>query len=193
MAIEQVLYKDYLISIDYDEDPMNPREWDNVGTMVCFHNKYTLGDKHNLESPDFSSWSEVRDHIEAEEGAMVILPLFLYDHSGISMSVGAPRAQHASWDSGQVGFIYLTDGDMVRESITSLDQAESLLRWEVEAYNRYLTGQVYTYRIERQSTCDSCNHTSAEFWDAAGGWESTDDAMKEAMQIVDRQTAQVDA
>jgi hypothetical protein len=193
MPIEQVLYKDYLISIDYDEDPMNPREWDNVGTMVCFHNKYTLGDKHNLESPDFSSWSEVRDHIEAEEGAMVILPLFLYDHSGISMSVGAPRAQHASWDSGQVGFIYLTDGDMVRESITSLGQAESLLRWEVEAYNRYLTGQVYTYRIERQSTCDSCNHTSAEFWDAAGGWESTDDAMKEAMQIVDRQTAQVDA
>lgn len=193
MAIEQVLYKDYLISIDYDWDPVNPREWDNFGTMVCFHGKYTLGDKHGIESPDFSSWSEVRDHIEADLGGMVILPLYLYDHSGISMSVGAPRAQHASWDSGQVGFIYCTDGDMVAEGVKDLEYAETLLRGEVAAYNRFLTGQVYTYRIERQSTCDSCSHTSAEFLDSCSGWDSVDDAMKEAMQVVDYQSAQVSA
>lgn len=193
MPIEQTLYKDYLISIDYDSDPMNPREWDNFGTMVCFHGKYTLGDKHDLQSPDYSSWAEVRDAIEADLGAMVILPLYLYDHSGISMSVGASRGQHAAWDSGQVGFIYCTDGDMVDNGIKDLDQAEALLRGEVEAYNRYLTGQVYTYRIERQSTCDSCQHTSADFVDSCSGWDSADDAMKEAMQVVDYQSAQVSA
>ena len=193
MAIEQTLYKDYLISIDYDWDPSNPREWDNFGTMACFHNKYTLGDKHDIESPDFSSWSEVRDYIEADLGGLVILPLFLYDHSGISMSVGAPRAQHAGWDSGQVGFIYCTDGDMVANGITDLDQAEALLRGEVDAYNRYLTGDLYTYRIERQSTCDSCHHTSADFVDSCSGWYSVDDAMKEAMQVVDYQAAKVSA
>jgi hypothetical protein len=191
MPIEQTLYKDYLISIDYDFEPMDPREWDNMGTMVCFHNKYTLGDKHDIESPDFSSWSEVRDYIEADLGGMVILPLYLYDHSGISMSVGAPRAQHASWDSGQVGFIYCTDGDMVAEGIKDLDQAEALLRGEVAAYNRFLTGQVYTYRIEKSSTCDSCQHTSADFVDSCSGWDSVDDAMKEAMQVVDYQSARV--
>lgn len=191
MAIEQTLYKDYLISIDYDWDPVNPREWSNFGTMVCFHNKYTLGDKHDLESPDYSSWAEVRDAIEVDEGALVILPLYLYDHSGISMSVGASRGQHAAWDSGQVGFIYCTDGDMVANGIKDLDQAEALLRGEVETYNQFLTGQVYTYRIERQSTCDSCQHTSAEFEDSCGGWASTEDAMTEAMQIVDYRSAQV--
>jgi hypothetical protein len=82
---------------------------------------------------------------------------------------------------------------MVRESITSLDQAETLLKWEVQAYNRYLTGDVYTYRIEKASTCESCNHTSADFVDSAGGWDSVDDAMKEAMQVVDYQSAQVSA
>lgn len=191
MPIEQTLYKDYLISIDYDWDPSNPREWDNFGTMVCFHNKYTLGDKHDLQSPDYSSWAEVRDAIEVDEGAMVILPLYLYDHSGISMSVGASRGQHAAWDSGQVGFIYCTDGDMVANGIKDLAQAEALLRGEVDAYNRYLTGDLYTYRIERQSTCDSCSHTSAEFVDSCSGWYSVDDAMSEAMQVVDYRAAEV--
>ena len=194
MPIEQTLYKDYLISIDYDWEPMDPREWSNLGTMVCFHNKYTLGDKHDIQSPDFSSWSEVRDYIEAELGGMVILPLYLYDHSGISMKIGDFRGTpHAGWDSGQVGFIYCTDGDMVAEGITDLDQAEALLRGEVAAYNRYLTGDVYTYRIERQSTCDSCHHTSADFVDSCSGWDTVDDAMKEAMQVVDYQAAQVSA
>jgi hypothetical protein len=193
MAIEQVLYKDYLISIDIDMDPMNPREWDNLGTMACFHNKYTLGDKHGIESPDFSSWSEVRDHIESELGGLVILPLFLYDHSGISMSVGAPRAQHASWDSGQVGFIYCTDGDMVAEGLKDLDQAEALLRGEVASYNRYLTGEVYTYRISKQESCSHCHSITNEDFEACGGWDSIDDAMKEAMQVVDYQSAKVSA
>jgi hypothetical protein len=195
MAVEQVLYKDYLISIDNDYEPLDPRQWDNFGTMVCFHNKYTLGDKHDIESPDFSSWSEVHDYIEADLGGMVILPLYLYDHSGISMRVGGFRgiAQHAGWDSGQVGFIYCTDGDMVAEGITDLAQAEALLRGEVEAYDRYLTGQVYTYRIEKSSTCESCNHTSAEFVDSCSGWDTIDDAMKEAMQVVDYQASKVNA
>lgn len=191
MPIEQTLYKDYLISIDYDWDPINPREWDNFGTMVCFHGKYTLGDKHDLQSPDYSSWSEVRDAIEADLGGLVILPLYLYDHGGISMSVGASRGQHAAWDSGQVGFIYCTDGDMVDNGIKDLDQAEALLRGEVDAYNRYLTGDLYTYRIEKSSTCDSCQHTSAELEDSCSGWYSVEDAMSEAMQVVDYRTAQV--
>ena len=191
MAIEQTLYKDYLISIDYDWDPVNPREWDNFGTMVCFHNKYTLGDKHDLQSPDYSSWAEVRDAIEADLGGLVILPLYLYDHSGISMSVGASRGQHAAWDSGQVGFIYCTDGDMVANGIKDLDQAEALLRGEVDAYNRYLTGDLYTYRIEKSSTCDSCHHTSAEVEDSCSGWYSVEDAMSEAMQVVDYRTSEV--
>jgi len=37
----------------------------------------------------------------------LILPLNLYDHGGITMSVSSflGRAQHAEWDSGQVGWI----------------------------------------------------------------------------------------
>ena len=33
------------VSIEQDGDACNPRtEYDNVGVMVCFHSRYTLGD-----------------------------------------------------------------------------------------------------------------------------------------------------
>lgn len=42
-------------------------------------------------------------------GDVAILPLYLYDHSMLSISTGcfAGRAHHAEWDSGQVGYIYI--------------------------------------------------------------------------------------
>lgn len=193
MAIKEFEHKGYLVSINYDEDPMNPRECDNFGTMVCFHKKYNLGDTHNIESPDFSSWSEVRDYIESELGGIVILPLYLYDHSGISMSVGKSRGTHASWDSGQVGFIYCTDGDMVSWEIPTTYQAELRLHEEVEAYDRYLTGDLYSYTIEQQSTCDSCNHTSGVLWEHSGNWASTNEARAEAIKVIDHHVSKVSA
>lgn len=44
-----------------------------------------------------------------EKNEYAILPLYLYDHSGLAMSTGSflGRALHADWDSGQVGFIYM--------------------------------------------------------------------------------------
>lgn len=44
-----------------------------------------------------------------QSNQVAILPLYLYDHSGISMSTSTyhGRAPHADWDSGCVGFIYL--------------------------------------------------------------------------------------
>lgn len=37
-------YKGYTIKIYHDEDAESPRDWDNLGEMVCFHRRYNLGD-----------------------------------------------------------------------------------------------------------------------------------------------------
>ena len=77
----------HTIRIVQDEDPGNPRtDWDNMGTMVCFHGRYDLGDKHEYNADHYSGWEELKADIEKEEDTAVILPLFLMDHSGISMS-----------------------------------------------------------------------------------------------------------
>lgn len=50
-------------------------------------------------------------------GDVAIQPLYLYDHSGISISTGSfvGRAPHAEWDSGQVGYIYMEKDKALQE------------------------------------------------------------------------------
>jgi hypothetical protein len=124
--------------------------------MVCFHRRYDLGDKHDLKHDDFEGWKEMSEYLIKEERAAIILPLYLYDHSGISMRVGSwvGHAQHAEWDSGQVGWIYMTKEDAVsnwgkgRFTKKVREKAEACLRSEVTEYDQYISGQVYGYVVE---------------------------------------------
>jgi len=138
---------------NYDMD--SPRDWDNLGVMVCFHNRYDLGDKdHGYKSNHYNSMGELVE--ELQEHAAVILPLYLYDHGGISMRVGAPQD---SWDSGQVGVIYVSK-EVARKEYGWSEQwdrvtdgcstriIEKRLIAEVETYDQYLRGDVWGYIIE---------------------------------------------
>lgn len=151
------------IRIEPDVDPANPREdYDHLGQMLCLHKRYSLlGDKHEFRSGDFDGWDKVREHIEKERGAVVVLPLYLYDHSGITMST-SPFS--CPWDSGQVGFIYVTREAVLKEYSRKVvtkklrETVESVLRAEVKEYDQYLTGDVWGYIIEDDAgeQLDSC-------------------------------------
>jgi hypothetical protein len=43
---------DESLSIVQDMDPQGPREWDNMGKMVCWHRRHDLGDKHDFKTPE---------------------------------------------------------------------------------------------------------------------------------------------
>jgi hypothetical protein len=51
------------VEVTQDTDPESPREWSNMTTMVCFHRKYNLGDKHNYSKDDYNSWQELAEAI----------------------------------------------------------------------------------------------------------------------------------
>ena len=110
-----------------DFDAESPRNWDNLGKMICWHNRYTLGDEVLQEDYVYSkeckvkdltsecnNWEEVEEVLRKEFKAVVILPLYLYDHSGISMRTYR-HGHHANWDCGCVGFIYVTRDDILKE------------------------------------------------------------------------------
>lgn len=88
----------------------------------------------------------------------VILPLYLYDHSGITMNT---RGFHCPWDSGQVGCIYASY-DEVKENYGScssenVDKAHELLQGEVETYDYYIRGNCYGFTLECDGEeIDSC-------------------------------------
>jgi hypothetical protein len=101
--------------------------------------------------------SELIELVGDMEG-MTILPLYLYDHSGITMNTSGFSCP---WDSGQVGWIY-ADADMVKkeyDAITpeTLERAKNLLESEVKEYDYYLTGQCYGFKLyEGDAEIDSC-------------------------------------
>ena len=177
-----------------DECGESPREWDNIGKMICWHNRYTLGDENLLDLwselkecslkklTDYcNGWDEIEEVLKKEFGAVVILPLFLYDHSGISMRTYS-HGQHAGWDGGYVGFIYATKADILKEySVKRITKAikekvEKILTSEVETYSQYLEGDVYFFNIA---------DADGEIVESCGGFYGMESAKDEVNSQID--------
>jgi hypothetical protein len=140
-----------ILKVINDENTDNPREWSNMTVMVCFHNHHTLGDKHDYDHKDYSGWEEMKKAIIKDNDVAIIEPLYLYDHSGITIATSPFSCR---WDSGQIGFVYITK-KKVREEysvkrITKkfLESAASVLKGEVETYDQYIRGDVYGFKEE---------------------------------------------
>lgn len=158
--IETMTKENKRAEIYYDElNDQNPREFYDYGLsrMVCMHRNYLLGDEQ-LKPSDYDSWDDVEKYLVDERKAKVILPLYLYDHSGLSISTGSFNDR---WDSGQVGFIYADEDKCIKEfgKDYKYSDVENILRSEVEVYDLYLSGQVYGYKIfEKKHNIDRCPH-----------------------------------
>ena len=232
----------FRIHIEQDEDAESPREWDsNIGTMVCWHKNYNLGDEHNFSSPEDFLNNLVRDNIKettiinfikkkkASNGlelrysrkaqlwelwgyyywslfgesrepkfgvlessnlinylvddiieamsfedkwkllerhaGIVFLPLYLYDHSGITMNT---KGFSCAFDSGQVGYIYTTKEKVLKEvgcyeengkwkkaKTNWRNAAYANLESEVKTYDMYLQNEVYGFVVEEFDSDDN--------------------------------------
>jgi len=154
----------FTLEIVTDNDPVSPREWDNLGTIYYSSSRYTLGDKRVS-----------KDEIEAmmADKEMIYLPVYAYIHSGIVMNTSGFSCP---WDSGMSGIIAVSK-DKVREffkvkRITKaiLDKVNSRLKGEVETYSQYLNGEVYCYLIKDDS---------GDIVDSCGGFYSEEEAQSE--------------
>ena len=183
MNVTEKTIGNYRICINYDEYPENPRIWDNLGKMVCFHRRYNLGDKnHGYSSNQFESWGELENTIRENENVHTILPLYLYDHGGITIST---NSFNDSWDSGKIGYIFVTNR-MVKENGLDIENKEliqRILEGEVETYDKYLRGDIYTYSVYKITTCNF-GHKHEELVESCGGYQDEDEAMSEAEHIV---------
>lgn len=185
-AINEKRIGEYLIEIFQDDSPESPREWSNLGKMICFHKRYSLGDKHDYNHNDYSGWDEMEKAIVKENNVAVILPLYLYDHSGITIST-TPFG--CNWDSRQIGFIFISKKKMLEEYGGKIvtkklkERVTEYLKGEVKTYDQYLRGDVYGYKIFKVSTCEQ-GHEHKEKIDSGCGIYGEDYCMEEAEGIV---------
>jgi hypothetical protein len=156
--IKTEYYKGYRIDIYYDTESMDPREFDSIFNMICFHKKYTIGDKHNY------TVKSLHEYLEDKKENLIVSPVYLYDHSGLVIST-TPFS--CPWDSGQIGYIFCDYKEAVDEFGLSPDSKESNIEVIIKQmnekiiyYNKYLSGDFYCYHImdKNGSTVDSqCN------------------------------------
>lgn len=85
------------------------------------------------------------------------LPLWLYDHGGITMSCGTRWYPYSDpWDSGQVGYIVVLKDRFISERCLDPDddsdwreKAIEEMMAEVKTYDEYLTGEVYWFQVHK--------------------------------------------
>ena len=152
---------DYKIIINHAEVDSPRVSEDNLSTMVCFHSKYDLGDDHSYVYHEYDGWDDLQKAIVKDEDPAVILPLYFLDHSGQSISL-SPFVGHG-WDYGRVGFVFVSKEDVRNEyrakrmSKRILELATSVLKAEVETYDKYMKGEVYKFKVfKNEELIDEC-------------------------------------
>lgn len=139
--------KRYFLSVEHDDVVDSPRtSMDNLSHMVCWHRRYDLGDKHSFADTD-----ELTDWLKEQEdqGDKVFCrPLFLLDHSGLSIST---HDFNDRWDSGCVGTVYVLKFELEKAGFTFKDNwenvAKGIIEDEVEMYDQYLRGDMWGFRL----------------------------------------------
>ena len=89
-----------LLTEHFNDEKRAKEYWDRINSNTSF-------------IPPFAS-EKLRDDVIIKELSSdhIIIPVFLYDHSGLSVSV---NSFHDAWDSGQVGWIYADKQTVIKE------------------------------------------------------------------------------
>lgn len=110
------------------------------------HGRYDLGQYENsLDQYAYSNWEEYKKALIDTYAPLFIFPVYMLDHSGLAFSI-TPFSN--KWDSGQIGWAYLTEDDVldiakITDEPVTKESAEKLLLKELNAYESYCNGTAY--------------------------------------------------
>lgn len=147
-------------------------EWESTGCLVSEDLRRVSGPLHAVSGLlDYLDRFELEDLL-SKSNNVIVKPLYLYDHSGITISTGSflGRAPHAEWDSGQVGYIHMDKKTAIEnlaiptengsERLTSKTwkaRADKYMEADVVEYDNYLRGDIFGYQTyEGFDLVDSC-------------------------------------
>jgi hypothetical protein len=159
--IERFEVNGHLVVLVHDEEPVNTRDtkyFENAGILATWHRHEQFGERQIQPMTK----EELIAELEAsDEKVLAIRPLWLYSHSGYSISAAETNPFTCRWDSGQVGWAYVTEesakktGHELGGTPESLrEKFEAVLVDEVENLNHCMAGRVYGYRIFADANCD---------------------------------------
>lgn len=156
-------YKGYTIEIHRDTGAEGPESWeDDCVFLTTTRNRYFEVRRQGCNPED------------AENPHHYRYPLYAYCHSGVVLGL-APFA--CPWDSWQIGVVYIA-----KEEVDNKAHGKALAAQCVEAWNQYLSGEIYGYTItngDDEGLVDSC-------WGFYGPWDNVEyGALQQAKAFID--------
>tara|TARA_R110002051_G_scaffold35255_1_gene77774 strand:+ start:372 stop:974 length:603 start_codon:yes stop_codon:yes gene_type:complete len=152
--IQECTKRNEKLQIVQDDICEDPRNWDNL-TIIA-----TLEQNHNtIGDFQFKSSDELNEFVKDQE-AIYSMPLYIYDHSGISLYCGndtIPYPFNDQWDAGCIGMVFTTKKRLKGMEKTPRSKILDQMKTEVEIYSHYLNGNVYGFRLLKWSQCKSCD------------------------------------
>ena len=179
-AIETQQVGAYTVKVVLDEHggDSSPREWAPLGTFWTQLPRYNSPDKFSGDIWESLAWQfdiyakperdsngrfmcyDVRESdpsviLNRVSKLAVILPVYIYDHSGVAYSAsdsGNPFS--CQWDSGCAGFIFISLADIRKEygvkrvSKQLRDKVAGYLKGEVTTYSDWANGNIYSFEVE---------------------------------------------
>lgn len=150
------------LKIEYDEFAESPRDWDSALGKFCVSNRCRyIKDESGLRAANELTWYDKKaDRAKLESMGYIVLPLSVYDHSGVKIYIGE---KCDDWDSAQIGW-YIINKEEVRKACNIKRISEkwreriiAIAKDEVKTFNAYYNGEVYNFTLSRNGEeVDSC-------------------------------------
>lgn len=186
----------HLIPGEEDDDCDQYYEYEET---VCGE-EYTRYIDADTSDSDDSVASDMADKLDLCEkislledtGEVVMLPISMYEHSGISLWLGSKWGHpDAQWDCSSIGFAYVekatAEKEMPQRKLTDEQKGDwkkwayAMMEGEMETYNKYVSGEVYGYMIEDEEGEEASNVHLCGCW----GYYDKDCLLEDAKSDID--------
>lgn len=170
----------YTITIESDEDCRSPRDDASPGcALVLSHSRYNFPNDAEIVFDWFEGWAAIGAYLRREHGALVTVPVWMLDHSSITMRSGDSNPFRDPWDSGRIGTGYVTpqiwadcQGTEWTGSPEQVALARQMIAAAVQVYGEYVNGECYAYTItdaEGEQVADCCGYIGDDAVNEAAG------------------------
>lgn len=185
-----VLGHTFTIDFIQDDYPVDPRE--NADTVICSANRKEFGDINLGICPKRSTphLEVFKRHLKQSNLCIqdvVYSLVFLNEYNGYELST---KPFLNSWDSGQLGYIYITRQDArKRLNVSRLTKrntfyiVDTYFRRELDVFTDYLNGEVYYWQC-RELDCAGGDVYQHELHDTAKMTSVLDEVKREVEYFV---------
>ena len=186
----------------YDQHAANPRECDNLGTILIAPNKahwianrdVAVDTSITFGNSPYEHWDNIRrEQLKLKKSEIAIgYAITKHEHGEISLQLG----HKSGWDYTVSGFVYVTKETLRKcygvKRITKsiIERAKNCLQSELDMLTAWLNGDCYGWQIKEYAlTDDGLDWKEVDVLDACWGYFDKEQALDDMQNMLKLLTA----